>query len=70
MRKTYIKQLENYLFGVSTKEVDVVLYPLECHPLVQQTHVARSLRRAMEGKEAKCTNSVVHGNYNNCLTVS
>lgn len=66
----YIKYSENNLFGVSTKEMDVVLYPLKRHPLVQQAHIARSLRGAMEGKEAKGTNSVVHRNHNYRLTVS
>lgn len=50
--------------------MDVVLHPLQRHPLVQQTHIARSLGGAMQSEETKGTNPVVHGNYNYCLTVS
>ena len=64
------KQLETNLFGVSTKGMDVVLNPLQRHPLVQQTHVARSLRGAVQSEEAEGTNPVVHGNHDDRLTVS
>ena len=50
--------------------MDVVLNPLQRHPLVQQTHVARSLRGAVQSEEAEGTNPVVHGNHDDRLTVS
>lgn len=64
------KKRETNLFGVSTKEMDVILYPLQGQPLVQQTHVARSLRGAVQSEEAEGTDTVVHGNHNDRLTVS
>lgn len=66
----HVKLSEINLFGVPTEEMYVVLYPLQRHPLVQQPHVARSFRGAMEGEKAEGTDAVVHGNHNYRLAVS
>lgn len=58
------------LLRVSTKEVNVVLNPLQCHPLIQQTNISRGLRGAMQSKKTKGTNTVVHGDHNHVLAVA
>jgi len=65
-----MKRQDTNLFGVSAKGVDVVLDPLQRHPLVQQTHVAGSLRGAVQSQEAEGTDPVVHGDHNDRLAVS
>lgn len=50
--------------------MDVVLDPLQRHPLVQKTHVAGSLRGAVQSEEAQSTDPVVHGDHDDRLTVS
>lgn len=65
-----IKHRETHLFRVSTKEMDVVLYPLQRHPLVKEADIPRSLGGAVQSQEAESTDPVVHRNHNDCLAVS
>lgn len=50
--------------------MDVILNPLQRHPLVEQTHVAGSLGGAVQSEEAESADPIVHGNHDDRLAVS
>lgn len=50
--------------------MNVVLNPLEGHPLIQQTNITRSLRGAVQSQKTKGTDTVVHGDHKHVLAVT